>query len=118
MGRDKLTDEIKTLYRDALGLSCIYVQAKRYEMSKPIGRPDVQAFVGALPGAQASQGVFLTTASFSSGAINYAGSVQSRVVLIDGALLAKLMIKYGVGVQTKRTVQIVEIDGGCQEVCV
>ena len=59
---------------------------------------------------QASQGVFLTTASFSSGAISYANSVQSRVVLIDGALLAKLMIKYGVGVQTKRTVQIVEID--------
>ncbi|CAQ05216.1 hypothetical protein cu1256 [Corynebacterium urealyticum DSM 7109] len=29
---------------------------------------------------------------------------------MDGALLAKLMIKYGVGVQTKRTVQIVEID--------
>ena len=96
--------------QDALGLSRIYVQAKRYEMSKSIGRPDVQAFVGALHGAQASQGVFLTTASFSSGAINYAGSVQSRVVLIDGTLLAKLMIKYGVGVQTKRTVQIVEID--------
>ena len=96
--------------QDALGLSRIYVQAKRYEMSKSIGRPDVQAFVGALHGAQASQGVFLTTASFSSGAINYARSVQSRVVLIDGALLAKLMIKYGVGVQTKRTVQIVEID--------
>lgn len=96
--------------QDALGLSRIYVQAKRYEMSKSIGRPDVQAFVGALHGAQATQGVFLTTASFSSGAMGYAGSVQSRVVLIDGALLAKLMIKYGVGVQTKRTVQIVEID--------
>lgn len=96
--------------QDALGLSRIYVQAKRYELSKAIGRPDVQAFVGALHGAQASQGVFLTTASFSSGAISYANSVQSRVVLIDGALLAKLMIKYGVGVQTKRTVQIVEID--------
>lgn len=96
--------------QDALGLSRIYVQAKRYEMSRSIGRPDVQAFVGALHGAQATQGVFLTTASFSSGAMGYAGSVQSRVVLIDGALLAKLMIKYGVGVQTKRTVQIVEID--------
>ena len=41
--------------QDALGLSRIYVQAKRYEMSKSIGRPDVQAFVGALHGAQASQ---------------------------------------------------------------
>jgi restriction system protein len=32
------------------------------------------------------------------------------VVLIDGACLASLMIRYGVGVQTKRTVQIVEVD--------
>ncbi|MEX3505274.1 restriction endonuclease [Corynebacterium sp. LK2510] len=96
--------------QDALGLSRIYVQAKRYEMSKTIGRPDVQAFVGALHGAQASQGVFFTTASFSTGAINYAESVQSRVVLIDGALLAKLMIRHGVGIQRKRTVKIVELD--------
>lgn len=96
--------------QDALGLSRIYVQAKRYEMSNSIGRPAVQGFVGALHGAQASQGVFLTTGTFSRSAIEYASSVHSRVVLIDGTLLAKLMIKHGVGVQVKRTVQIVEID--------
>ncbi|WJY69103.1 restriction endonuclease [Corynebacterium auris] len=96
--------------QDALGLSRVYVQAKRYEMSSSIGRPAVQAFVGALHGAQASQGVFLTTASFSKAATDYANSVQSRVVLIDGTLLVKLMIKHGVGVQIKRTVKIVEID--------
>lgn len=96
--------------QDALGLSRIYVQAKRYEMTKSIGRPDVQAFVGALHGVQANQGVFMTTATFSSGAAAYADSVQSRVVLIDGPMLAQLMIRYGVGVQVKRTVHIVEID--------
>ncbi|WP_245531637.1 restriction endonuclease [Corynebacterium capitovis] len=96
--------------QDALGLSRIYVQAKRYEMSKTIGRPDVQGFVGALHGAQASQGVFLTTGAFSQAAISYAQSVPTRVVLIDGRLLADLMIRYGVGVQVKRSIQIVEID--------
>lgn len=31
-------------------------------------------------------------------------------MLIDGARMASLMIRYGVGVQVKQTVQIVEVD--------
>ena len=54
--------------QDALGLSRVYVQAKRYALDSSIGRPDIQGFVGALHGNQASQGVFFTTARFSSGA--------------------------------------------------
>lgn len=96
--------------QDALGLSRIYVQAKRYDPETSIGRPTIQGFVGALQGAQADRGVFLTTARFSSGAIAYAEAVATRVVLIDGARLARLMIRYGVGVQVKRTVVIVEVD--------
>ncbi|WP_022919182.1 restriction endonuclease [Ruania albidiflava] len=96
--------------QDALGLSRIYVQAKRYALDAAVGRPEIQAFVGALHGNQANQGVFITTARFSRGAQEYAGSVPTRVVLIDGARLASLMIRYGVGVQTKRTVNIVEVD--------
>lgn len=96
--------------QDALGLSRIYVQAKRYAPDGAVGRPDLQAFVGALHGNQANQGVFITTARFSSGAQQYADSVPTRVVLIDGARLAGLMIRYGVGVQVKRTVNIVEVD--------
>lgn len=96
--------------QDALGLSRIYVQAKRYAPDTAIGRPDIQGFVGALQGVQANQGVFLTTAKFSQGAQEYADNLQSRVVLIDGERLARLMIRYGVGVQTKQTVEVVEID--------
>ena len=96
--------------QDALGLSRIYVQAKRYALDTSIGRPEIQAFVGALHGAQANQGVFITTARFTSGARQYADAVPTRVVLIDGRRFASLMIRYGVGVQAKRTVQIVEID--------
>lgn len=40
----------------------------------------------------------------------YAESVPSRVVLIDGERLTRLMIRYGVGVQVKQSIQIVEID--------
>lgn len=65
--------------QDALGLSRICVQAKRYATSHAVGRPEVQAFVGALHGAQANQGVFLTT----SGYVGYrtiAAVVQERVI--------------------------------------
>lgn len=96
--------------QDALGLSRIYVQAKRYAPGHSVGRPEIQAFVGALHGAQANQGVFLTTSSYTPNAIAYADSVPIRVVLIDGPMLTQLMIKHGVGVQVKRTVQMVEID--------
>ncbi|NYI71997.1 restriction system protein [Naumannella cuiyingiana] len=96
--------------QDALGLSRIYVQAKRYAPDNPVGRPAVQGFVGALHGNQANQGVFITSGKFSKGALHYADSVPSRVVLIDGDRLARLMIRYGVGVQVKRTLHIVEID--------
>lgn len=96
--------------QDALGISRIYVQAKRYALNSSVGRPEIQGFVGALHGNQANQGVFITTAKYSRGAIEYAEAVSSRVVLIDGPRLASLMIRYGVGVQVKRTVSIVEID--------
>lgn len=96
--------------QDALGLARIYVQAKRYALDSSIGRPEIQAFVGALHGNQANQGVFITTARYSSGARQYAESVATRVVLIDGERLARLMIRYGVGVQVKQTYHRVEID--------
>ena len=96
--------------QDALGLNRIYVQAKRYAADNVIGRPSIQAFVGALAGNQASQGVFITTSRFSTDARTYADQVPTRIVLIDGEKLTRLMIRYGVGVQVKRIVQIVEMD--------
>ncbi|MFP7365915.1 restriction endonuclease [Corynebacterium callunae] len=61
--------------QDALGIiSRIYVQAKRYSASNKVGRPEVQAFVGALHGVQANQGVFFTTGAFTDAAVAYANS--------------------------------------------
>ena len=95
--------------QDVLGLSKVYVQAKRYGPTSAVQRPEVQSFVGALSG-KAESGVFITTSRFSSGAIEWARTVPVRLVLIDGQRLAELMIEYGVGVQVRRTVRIVEID--------
>ncbi len=95
--------------QDALGLNRVYVQAKRYALDSSVGRPEVQAFVGALSG-RADGGVFITTARFSAGAQEYARTAHSRIILIDGPRLASLMIRYGVGVQVKQTLHIVEVD--------
>lgn len=95
--------------QDTLGLNRIYVQAKRYSLESSVSRPDIQSFVGALSG-KADGGVFITTARFSKGAIEYAQSIPTRIILIDGARLAELMIKFGVGVEVSRTVKIVRVD--------
>jgi restriction system protein len=81
---------------DILGLDLIYVQAKRWQGA--VGRPVIQAFVGALHGAHADRGVLITTSHFTPDALAFASSVPSRVVLVDGTQLAELMIDHGVGV--------------------
>ena len=97
--------------QDVLGLSKIYVQAKRYGEKNSVGRPEVQSFVGAMHG-QASQGVFITSGSFTSGAREYAQNLGGglSLVLIDGERLARLMIKYRVGVQVARTYTVMKLD--------
>ncbi|ROZ63938.1 restriction endonuclease [Kocuria soli] len=95
--------------QDVLGLNRVYIQAKRYKGENTVGRPDLQAFVGALSG-KADSGVFITTSRFSDGARLYAENVPTRIILIDGARLTGLMIRYGVGVQAKETYKVVEID--------
>ena len=96
--------------QDVLGLSKVYIQAKRYARENTVQRPDVQAFVGALSG-KAEQGVMITTGRFSTGAREYAErDARTRIILIDGPLLVELMLKYRVGVQVKETLAIVEVD--------
>lgn len=53
--------------QDVLGLSRVYIQAKRYADGNTVGRPDIQGFVGALHG-RADSGVFISTSRFSTGA--------------------------------------------------
>jgi restriction system protein len=97
------------IYEDRLGMDLIYIQAKRWT-DKTVGRPEIQAFVGALEVTKTSKGVFITTARFSKDAESYVERLRQRVVLIDGEQLADLMIDHGVGVTTARTYEIKRID--------
>ncbi|MFQ2050334.1 restriction endonuclease [Aeromonas veronii] len=94
---------------DRLGLDSIYLQAKRYT-DKTVGRPEIQSFAGALDLHKARKGVFITTSGFSREAQEYVGLIEKRIVLIDGAHLAALMIEYGVGVTTRQTLTIKTLD--------
>lgn len=103
-GIDGIIDE------DRLGLDTIYIQAKRWEPSSSIGRPEIQRFVGALMGRRARKGIFITTANFSAEARAYVNNIDFKVVLIDGKRLAEFMIDYDVGVTNILTYQLKRID--------
>jgi restriction system protein len=96
--------------QDPLGLDRIYVQAKRYGASRADGRPEIQEFVGALHGAQADRGIFITTSRFTPEAATYADRVAARVVLIDGAALSALMVRHNIGVQDQQAYVIKRVD--------
>lgn len=96
---------------DRLGFGTICYQAKRWDPQRTVGRPEVQAFVGALSGKGVSKGLFITTARFSKDARKYAeGLLGQTVVLVDGPALAGLMIDYGVGVSTRQVYEIKAVD--------
>jgi restriction system protein len=94
---------------DKLGLELIFLQAKRWDNAS-VGRPEIQKFVGALHGKRARKGIFLTTSTFTKDAYDYAGGLETKVILISGAQLAELMFKYGVGVSTETTYVVKRID--------
>lgn len=66
--------------QDELGLDSIYIQAKRWDKELAVSRPELQKFAGALLGEGATKGVFITTASFSKGAVEYAKTVPNAKI--------------------------------------
>lgn len=93
---------------DKLGLDVIYVQAKRWEAT--VGRPEIQKFAGALQGQRANKGVFITTSTFSREAEEYANVINSKIILIGGERLARLMVDHNVGVAPLGVYEIKKVD--------
>lgn len=95
---------------DELGLDVVYVQAKRYAADNAVPVREVRDFIGSLEGHRASKGVFVTTSTFPTSARDFVDRVSKRVILIDGAELARLMIRHNVGVRIKEVYEIKKID--------
>lgn len=95
---------------DKLGLDTIYIQAKRWKNGNVVGRPEIQKFVGALAGQGAKKGIFITTSSFTKDALDYTPKNETKIVLIDGSLLAQLMIDYNLGCTTQQIYELKKLD--------
>lgn len=94
---------------DKLGLDLIYIQAKRWENN--VGRPQVQAFAGALQGVGAKKGILVTTSDFTEETKQYVKSnTTSKIVLINGKTLSDLMIDYDIGVSKVSAYEIKRLD--------
>jgi restriction system protein len=93
---------------DRLGLDVVYVQAKKW--MNPVGRPEIQKFVGALHGQHARKGVFITTSTFSSEARDFVENIEAKIVLIDGAKLTEYMYEHNVGVARASSYEVKKVD--------
>lgn len=96
--------------QDPLGVDQIFVQAKRYAEGNNIGASAIRDFFGALSLKKAQKGIFVTTSAFSQPAIDTARGLGSRIVLIDGQQLARLMIRYNVGCRDEDVLHIKRLD--------
>ena len=99
-----------TIREDTLGLDEVYVQAKKNADGNTVGASDLRNFAGALVAVGTTKGVFVTTAGFTSGAKDYVGKINQRIVLIDGDELARLMVQHGIGVRTRVRYDVRRID--------
>ncbi|MDN3489726.1 restriction endonuclease [Pseudoalteromonas sp. APC 3694] len=96
--------------QDPLGVDQIYIQAKRYAEGNNVGAGDIRDFFGALNLKRAQKGIFITTSDFTSSAQDTANNLGTRIVLINGKELAKLMLRYNIGSRDEDVLHIKKID--------
>ena len=99
-----------TIREDALGLDELYLQAKKYADGNTVGGSDLRNFAGAIDATGTTKGVFVTTANFTRAARDYVARSPKRIVLIDGEELARLMVRYDIGVRLKTRYEVKRID--------
>ena len=76
------------LLQDEQGLALI--ECKCFDASHAVGRPLLQKLVGANATVNADRLIFITTSSFSEGAVDYARHCGIPFGLVDGSKLLKL----------------------------
>jgi len=101
-GIDGIIDE------DKLGLSQIYLQAKRWQGTVP-GK-EIRDFAGMLDSKKSKKGIFITTSNFSNEAKEFIKATSSKIVLINGKRLAELMFEHNVGFSPGDIYQLKNID--------
>ena len=77
-----------------LALTAFTYRPRNTTPTMRVSEPDIRNFCGSLGANKASKGVFVTTSYFTKPAEEFAKRHEYKVVLIDGVLLAKLMIHH------------------------
>lgn len=95
---------------DPLGVDQVYVQAKRYQETSPIGSGAIRDFYGALGLKDVTKGIFVTTSAFTPKAEETARKLSARLVLIDGPELARLMVAHEVGCRVANVFKVSELE--------
>ncbi len=101
-GIDGMIDE------DRLGLSQIYLQAKRWQGSVPA--QVIRDIAGVLDSKKSKKGIVITTSDFSSDSREFVKTTSSKIVLINGNKLASLMFEFNVGFSAGDQYQLKTID--------
>lgn len=99
--------ELKNMFH---GYDTYLIQCKRYDKTS-IGRPELQTFVGAMVGHNATHGIFITTSSFTKGALEFVQNVKFfSIKTMDGKTLVEYMLKHKIGITEKtQTIQTIDI---------
>lgn len=95
------------ILEDKPGLPPVYIHARKLSPGRTIGKGEIQDFADALAD-KGGKGIFATTASFSEQAAIAAN--DERIMLIDGARLAGLMISHNFCVTVEKVFEVKAID--------
>lgn len=90
-GIDALGDLVAGQFRIPIG-----IQVKRHRQN--VQRPDIDRFIGALSGRFAD-GMFMTTASYTPGALQKAATSIPRILTLNGEQIISIMIEHNLGLR-------------------
>ncbi|MBR0150632.1 MAG: restriction endonuclease [Synergistaceae bacterium] len=95
------------IIEDRPGYNPIYIQTRKLEKGSIITSWNMQSFGDAVE-RKAGRGLLVTNANFSKPAQDYAK--QKHIILIDGHILARLMIVHNFCVNVREVVEIKSLD--------
>ncbi|MBQ9388869.1 MAG: restriction endonuclease [Synergistaceae bacterium] len=95
------------IIEDRPGYKPIYIQTRKLEKGSIITSWNMQSFGDAVE-RKAGRGLLVTNANFSKPAQDYAK--QKHIILIDGRILARLMIVHNFCVNIREVVEIKSLD--------
>lgn len=95
------------IVEDRPGYNPIYIQTRKLEPGSIITSWNMQSFGDAIE-RKAGRGLLVTNANYSKPAQEYAK--EKRIILVDGNILARLMIVHNFCVNVREVVEVKSID--------